>query len=564
MTRTSLRAVVSLWVAALCIISIHAEDLPERVKKAVQQTTLDQPGTEPFHLKATYSPSFERDKDSHRTGEIEIWWESPTKWRREVSSPEFHQIAIMDGTHQWQKNDGDYFPNWLRELAQAIVQPIPLPTDVLLQRVKTAEVRILAGQTNLDWNQTSGFADAQSNGKGHMALMNQTGLLFFSGGLGWSGEYHDFRDFHGRMIAFTVDSGTPQLTAKVSVIEDLKSPSKDLFDTSAPGGDPQLIETVAVDEAELRKNLISQKPFSWPQLADGPLEGVVWTEVVIDRNGKIHEMLPPIADNAGVKSAADQGFRAMQFQPILRDGAPVQAISKLSVPFKTTRPAGVENFDSAHTYFERGRTIGCLGAGALAPYTLRAEFQTGTGHGTVDTGRYQDTWISKTQWKREAWFGTSHLVRAQSGDTHYQLSEGPEAKLLSLVMLLVEPIPAGDTMTESDWRIKRDLVDGTKTIRVFRGPEGPNGELEPGRSQGYWFAENGQLVKTYTSGFDIRPSDIQPYDGVQIPRQIDLIQGGKLALRFTVKEIGTADPAASKSFPIKGHEWKRQFTAEVR
>lgn len=87
-------------VSLSCVIPALAEDLTGQVKKAVEKITLDQPGTKPFHLKAEYAPSFERDKDSRRTGEVEIWWESPTHWRRAVRSPEFRQIAIVDGARQ--------------------------------------------------------------------------------------------------------------------------------------------------------------------------------------------------------------------------------------------------------------------------------------------------------------------------------------------------------------------------------------------------------------------------------------------------------------------------------
>src|SRR5205823_2168170 len=158
--------------------------------------------------------------------------------------------------------------------------------------------------------------------------------------------------------------------------------------------------------------------------------------------GKIREMTPPVSDNPGMRDAAEQQFRVMQFQPVLRNGVPVQAVAHFSVPFTTVRPAGMETFESARTYFERGRKASYLGAGANAPYVLHAEFQTANGKGAVETGRYEDTWLSATQWKREAWFGSSHLVRSQSGDKHYVLSEGPEAGLLRLVMLIVEPIPA--------------------------------------------------------------------------------------------------------------------------
>ena len=332
-------------------------------------------------------------------------------------SPEFHQIEILDGEHRWQKNEGDYFPEWLRELAVAIVRPVPIPMDALLQRVKTGEVRNMRfptkvngqisfiEQTNIDWEPSNGSRDAQINSKGDLALLN--GQLFYTGGLGFSGQYHDFKDFHGRMVAYTVSSGYVEVTAKVSLLEDLGTVPAELFDATVPGGDAP-IETVVLDETALRSNVLQGKQFTWPALQNGPLEGVVWTEVALDRTGKIRE-ISPIADNPGVKDAAEQGFRSMQFKPFLHNGEPVQAMGRLSVPFKTVRPAGVETLDSARNYFERGRKASFLAAGATALYMLRAEFQVGT-HDGVQTGRYEDTWISETEWKREAWVGPSHLV----------------------------------------------------------------------------------------------------------------------------------------------------------
>lgn len=553
-----------LFLGTSDAVIARAEDPSAMVKKAVEKSTLDQQGTRPFHLKATCAPTNARDNDSHRTGEIEIWWQSPTKWRREVRSPEFHQIAIMDGAQQWQKNEGDYFPDWLREVTLAMIRPVPLSTDVLLQRVKTSEVRHLRGQTNINWGKTTTFGDAQSNGRGYLALMDNSGLIFYTGGPGWSGEYKDFADFHGRLIARTVASGYNGITAKIRTLEDQGPTPSDLFDANAPGGDAHPIETVVLDEDALRQNLLPGEPFSWPPVVNGPFEGGVGTEIVLDRSGKIRDMTPPISDNPAMRDAAEQQFRAMQFQPVVRNGTPVQVVGHFSVPFKTTRPAGVETFESARTYFDQGRKISCLGAGANAPYVLHAEFQASNAKGTIETGRYEDTWLSVTEWKREAWFGSSHLVRSQNGEKHYVISEGPEATLLRLVMLAVEPIPAADTMTESDWRIQLDTVEGIKTIRVFRGPEGPNGELDPKTSQGYWFDGGGQLVKSFTSNFEIRPSAMAPYANVQMPRQIELLSGGKVGIRFLVKDIQPADTALSKTLTLKGHEWQRAFTAETR
>jgi hypothetical protein len=555
--------VALLFLNFLCGTYASAEDIAGQVKKAVEKSTLDQPGTKPFHLKASFAPSQERDRNTNRVGEVEIWWQSPAKWRREVRSSEFHQIAIQNGDHRWEKNDGDYFPDWLRELVIAIVQPIPLSMDVLSKRIKTAEVRHLMGQTNINWEPTTEFSNQQADGKGVIALMDKTGLLLYADGPAFGGLYHDFKDFHGRMIAYTVASGYVEVTARLSVLEDLGNVPEEFFNATATGGDAQPIETIVLSDAELRQNLLPGTQFVWPAVKDGPLEGNVGTDIVLDRTGKVREMEATIAENPAVNDAAAAGFRAMQFRPFLKNGVPVQVVGRLNERFKTIRPPGVETLESAQVYFERGRKASFLAAGVTSPYKLRADFQVGTTNG-VQSGRYEDTWVNANEWKREAWFGSSHLVKSQSGEKRYVQAEGPESGMLKMVMQVMEPIPAADTMTESDWRIQRDTTDGAKTIRVFRGPEGPNGELEPGKSEGFWFDDAGHLVKTYTRGFEVRPSKQADYEAVQVARQIDVLKDGKVGMRIIVNEIGPADPAAAKDFKLKGHEWQRAFTAEVR
>jgi len=541
----------------------RAEDLSGPIRKTVEKSTLDQPGTKPFHLKAAYAPSFERDKASNRVGEVEIWWQSPSKWRREVSAPGFHQVAIVNGDRQWQKNDGDYFPEWLRELAVAIVRPVPLPTDVLVKRLKTGDVRRMARQINVNWDAATEFDNEQANASGGIATNENADLLFYSNGANWGGQYKDFHEFHGRNIAHTVSAGYLEVTAKISVLENLGDTPPGFFDTNAPGGDAQPIDTVLLSVEELGKVTLPAAPIVWPPVENGPFEGVVWTRVVLDRTGKVRDMISPIADNPGMAEAANAGFRAMQFQPVLRNGIPVQATGIIRVQFKTTRPAGMETFDSAKNYFELGRKASFLAAGATAPYSLHAEFQVGTKDG-LQTGRYEDTWISATEWRREVWFGPSHLVKTQSGDNRYVLAEGTQSGMLRLVMQLIEPLPAEDTMTESDWRIRRETLGGLKTVRVFRGSEGPNGELEPGKSQGFWFDEGGRLVKSYTNGFELRPSAAQEYGGVLVARQIDVLKDGQVVMRINVKDVGVPDASIAKGFELKGHEWQRAFTSEVR
>jgi hypothetical protein len=489
----------------------HAENLAKEVKKAVERSTLDQPGTKAFHLRATVAPSFERDKESGRAGEVEIWWASPTQWKREVRAPEFHQIEIVDGARDWQKNEGDYFPEWLRLAAVEIIRPVP-PLDQVLEQAKAAEVRRIGPMTNLNW---------------------------------------------------TTPSGTPEVTAKVTTLEDLGEIPAGFFDTAAMGGDPPL-RTVLMDEISLRKNLLPMEPVSWPPLQDGPLEGNVTTQVIVDREGKVRGTGTLVSENSGVNDAGRRAVLALRFKPFLVDGIPVQVISQLTVPFKTVRPSGTETFESAQTYFEHGRHLGFPAFANGTAYVLRAEFEVKGRDGAVAKGQYEDTWLSDSQWRREVWFGKSRYVRSRNGNKAYQSADGEDAGLLRLVMKIMEPIPAIDTFVESDWRIRRDTVNGVRTVRVLAGYESPEGKLDPEQARGYWFDDTGLLVKTYFNGIETQRLEFEDFAGVKTARHIDVSKDGKLAIRIHVTDVTPAGTIPGKTFEVKGHEWTRAFTAEVR
>lgn len=311
------------------------------VKKAVERSTLDQPGTKPFHLRATLAPSRDSDRGSNRTGEVEIWWASPTQWRREVRSPEFHQIAIVNGGHEWQKNEGLYFPEWLRETAVALVEPVP-DLDQALRHVKDADVKRMAGSTYFSWTTISSDGNVKSGIGATIAITDSTGLLFYGGDFGWGGLYRDYKNFHGRMVARTVSHGTPEVTAKVTILEDLGNTPADFFDAQAGGGDTSLLHTVLIDESELRKNLLPAQPPVWPVLANGPLEGSVTAQICVDREGKVREVGTIVTINSGVSQVGRDAILALRFKPYLENGTPAQVVSRITIPFETTRPPGTQ------------------------------------------------------------------------------------------------------------------------------------------------------------------------------------------------------------------------------
>lgn len=396
-----------------------------------------------------------------------------------------------------------------------------------------------------------------------IAVTESTGLLFYGSGLGWSGLYKNYKNFHGRMVAQTVSVGSPEVKAEITTLEDLRDTPPGFFDAEATGGDA-LLRTATIDETLLRKNLLPTEPVEWPELKDGPLEGAITTKIVVDRTGKVREIGSILSDNPGLSQAAGKMIGSMQFKPYLQDGMPVQVVARITMPFKTVRPAGVETFDSARAYFERGRRVSFPAAGNGQPYILKANFQVQVAAGMIENGQYVDTWKSDDEWRREATVGNSKFIRARHGEKYYLLSEGPDARVLQLMFKAIEPIPAIDTFIESDWRIKRDTVDGVKTIRVLAGYESPDGTLDPEQARGYWFDENGKLLKTYSQGIETQRTDFNDFGGVAIAHEIRVLHDNRIGMVIRVTDVSAAATVPENIFDLRGHEWKRAFTDEMR
>lgn len=556
-----MRLIVALSFLSLLTFTAQAEDVSGAVKKAVEHTTLDQKSSKPFHLKAVLAPSNERDKDSGRSGEVEIWWMSPTKWKREVRSPEFHQIDVVNESREWHKSEGTYYPKWLSEIAMELVRPVP-QLDEVLREVKTAEVHRFMGQIEIGWVTSTGTPEVHNIRRSAISLGESSGELLYGFGFGWGGEFKDYKEFHNRRVARTVVSDA--VVAHVTLLEDLDKTHEELFDTGAPGGDPQAVKIVLLDETTLRKNLVSDETNPWPPVQDGPLQGNVTSDIVVDREGTVREIGTVISENAAMEDVGKARLLAMKFRPFLENGVPVQAMSQITLPFKTTRPAEAEGFDSARTFFERGRKLSFLAAGSSSPYILSATFVARGSQGAQDKGQYEDTRVDESHWRREASFGNSRYVRTQNGDKRYQLAEGPDVPLLRFVFETIEPIPAIDTFVESDWRIKRDKINEVDAIRVLSGYESPEGKLDAVHARAYWFDASGHLLSTYLRGLQANWSQFEEYGGLKIGRRIDALRDGKLAARIDVTEIKPAPKESKDFFVLKDHEWKRAFTAEER
>ena len=554
------KLLLAALLAASAPLSLAATEPADSIRKTVQRSTLNQPGTKPFHLLATIAPSRPDNSPSDLTGEIEIWWKSPVEWRRQIRTPEFRQTLVVRGSQSWQNTDGDYFPEWLRELAVALVNPVPDVAQTIRDATDGDTQRLL-GNVYYTWMIMSSNGAIQKGLGATVAINSKSGLLLYAGGNAWGGAYSNYENFHGRMVARAVEWSIAKAT--VTSLTDLKNAPSDLFSTSGAAEGRQL-NVLVIDERALRANMQSVDPSSWPPVKDGPLEGALTAQIVVDRNGQVREVGTIVTDNGGLSEAARQEISSLHFTPFLQNGAPVQVVSRITLAFKTIRPASVETFDSARNYFEKGRLASFPSGGDGNPYLLHATFRAKTHDGTVQVGQYTDTWKSKTQWRRELTLGKSNFVRSQNGDTRYRSWDGPDAGLLLFLMRALEPIPALDTLVESDWRMQRENVGDIPAVRVLTGYESPEGKLDPEHARGFWFDANDRLVRAHFLATDIRLSQFEPFGSIQVARQIRIFRNGVLVLTIQVSDLAAQSNFPEATFELPGHEWQRAFTDEVR
>lgn len=560
--RPSLRIGLLLTLFAVPTLSVFGGDWRDQMRNAVEKSTLNQPGTPPFHLRAELSPYRPGIEPADLTGTIEIWWVSPTQWKREVRSPQFHQLAIMNNGKEWQRNDGDYFPEWLREINDDLLDPIPDLDRVLDESGGAAS-----------WQS---FSTDGSVRKSVGCALSVSGLLTFGTCTGWGGEFSDFETFGNRIIARTISAGEPHATARITVLENL-DPSSVTFTPPPNTPSSPLIHTVILDEVSLRKNLQPGPPPQWPAVQDGPLEGLLTTTyVLVDRTGAVRNVGMILSDNPFLNDAAKKFIGGLRFNPFVVNGEPVQVVSRITMPFKTVRPAGMETFDSARNYFEQGRKITSPAFSGAKPYVLHATIQVYT-QGGVLQGQYTDTWKADDEWKREAKVGQSYYARSRNGEKYYTLIGGnnpvlpPELQpaaqaymtISGLVLKVIEPIPPTDDFYEADWRIRRDNVNDVSSIRVLRGNEPQNGVCDPEHAYAFWFDPEGGLIRV-CERLDMRYSDFTNFNGAQIPQLIRVLDGNKTVISIQVKEMLPLNPdTPNDTFDLPSAPRSSSFTTAI-
>ena len=325
----SLVAVAGLLIIASGCASTDA--IRELPTLAIQKSQLTLPGSPPFHLKATaLNPKDSSDRVN--SARIEEYWVTPQKWRRTVIAPDFSQLLIVNGSQVREEMTGDYYPNWLRTLVNAIFDPGAPLKGVDLTQSDDNPVR-----------NTPQFCRRFATAVGIAPISNDVFSTYcFKAGLldgvnlpGYVANYKDYAPFSGKQVARTIQEYLDRdlrPEARITELSALSAPDESLFAITETH-DP--LQTIFVPEHEALGQGVDMPPMVWPKVEEGRLSGLASIYVCIDRSGRVRETRTLNNDHPDIAQAARAQVMRWKFRPFMAAGVPVQAETILTFAYST-------------------------------------------------------------------------------------------------------------------------------------------------------------------------------------------------------------------------------------
>jgi hypothetical protein len=507
------------------------------VARAATLSTLDGPGAEPFHIKLTAQDS-SKPEPGRRT-EIEIWWAAPDKWRREVKSGEFSQIAVQNGARYFESSaPDDYLPFWLHELIQAATEPIR-PAD--FAGVSADEDHPGCG----NWETVHG-SGAEQFSSYNSVCFSQAGTVsqIFAEPLGF--QFADYKSFGSkwfpRVIAVSSGDGS-EVTAKVAALEPLKRAFHNLshaeisrlFDVPKATNYDARLRFVSVPGSALQPaDSPVRPPLVWPSSFVFPIRGIIAVTAQIDREGKLREFPRAISKNQAINQGALDQIKDWQFKPYLVDGAPVEVVTTLEIPFHLKyEPLGANGKEFPEISFTERiklyREKSDIRTAESSPFRLDATFVLADG----TPGKYVEVWQAPNVWSRHVEVAGAALHVSQNrGEPIASLDRDTPLRdeMFTIVAAMQDRLPDPRTMQEGDWgnsAVPESNMYPTSSqtggepvlIRPARGEVDKNNH-PTGGGQAYWFDADGFLRASYSGGVTSVNSNFADWNGKKVARKI--------------------------------------------
>jgi hypothetical protein len=325
--RVAFLALLFLWISSGTKAQTTAVEASE---KALKRSQLTQPGSKPFHLIANL-----KEKDSPNSdyqAKVEMFWISPEKWRRIITSEKFSQVRVVNGQSVFEQNTGDYFPVWVNNMITSIFDPLPM-LDAIRKMDKKIGMDVPPGI-----KLTETCADFPSRLDRWMVCFQSDGLFSSIFTKGYAAEFKNYSKFGEKRVARLIEDdpepGT-HLETRITTLEDLNNPDEKMFEIEKPTPVAERINSVRVSDDFMRKAALNSIEIDWPSVGEGHITGGCAVYVSADRKGQIREAWPGGCDNAAMQAPLRDAMLKWKLKPAVSNGNPVQVESLMGFTFHT-------------------------------------------------------------------------------------------------------------------------------------------------------------------------------------------------------------------------------------
>jgi hypothetical protein len=525
----------------------------DQVDRAAKLSNLTVPGTPPFHLKLTTKDT-STEADPALAAEVEIWWKAPDTWRRSIKSPGFTQLAIRNGEKYYESSGPqDFLPLWLDTIVAVATDPVPAQA---LAGIAADEDHPGCG----NWEVQHGTGDEIFSSYASVCFNNDGTMSRYSVTPA-SREIGVYTQFAGKrvpQIFRAFPGGRAEVTATLTAIEPLDSPDvtsstdlRTLFDTPRDTGYAARLRFMTAPGAELvPADSPVRAAIDWPASFIFPMRGVIAAEVTIDREGNLRDIQSIISKNQGLHDRLRAQMKNWKFKPYLVDGAPVEVLTTLEIPFQLKfQPLGANgkvfpeiSFGERIKQFHAAQNLRAPGRPS---FRMEADFTLTAGA----TGKYSEQWVSPEDWVRTISVDGGTLIEKRvRGAEQFEVRGNNrwQAEMHTISLAMQVRLPDLRTFQEQDWGNSAVPVSNadptapadTSEPVLIRPARGSVSELNhPTSGQAYWFDGDGLLVAEFVDGVTAVNSQFESAKGVNTPRKVVIYAGASKIAVLTVKSI---------------------------
>lgn len=243
------------------------------------------------------------------------------KYKSIVVSPSFKQTRIVNGNEVMETNSGDYYPRWLENFVEGILNPIPM-IDNFRGRNGTVMLSPQITRSCLQRDdRTNGITDVMTWGE--ICFSGSKPYLLSVLTMNYGIEFADWKPFGKKEIARSYSTDVldyQQIVGHLTKLDELRNPTDDLFAIAQPTPADQQIETAFVSTQKEESLLETAPTLDWPTVHEGKTEGYMIVYARTDRTGQVRETAKHNSDQPGLEQFGMEQALRYKFKPLVVNG----------------------------------------------------------------------------------------------------------------------------------------------------------------------------------------------------------------------------------------------------